>query len=273
MESKRFYFRRLSYSWLQNNSIPVRKDYGFKRNVYSNIEEPTIFPNERNIIHSISNNSYRNLNRQKFSKLDDYYNQIYKQDSNNRDNNCINNYEIKGGFESDKIFPDNYSFYLSGTSKLKPKVTINHKVTKYTNQNINNYIQPPKYNHIMPSYDYKNRIINNNLSNTYNYNKNQLHQKTISNNFNYSNDYLRPKFMRIINISEPDDTSEEMYKYNRKREYYLTPNYYKKDKDENLDTKNYRLIRNINNQFINKNFDFEERRIITEKNEKSNRRT
>ena len=207
---------------------PIRKNYGFKRNTYSNIEEPTIFPFERNIIHNISN-SYRNINRQNFSNLNDYYNRNSKEENNNRDNNYHNNYDIRGGFESEKEYPDNYSFYLSGTSKLKPKVTINHKVTEYKNQNINNYLQQSKYNQIIPSYNYKNKIINNNLCNAYNYNENNKRQKTILNNYNNSNDYLKAKVSRVINISEPDDTSEEIY--NRKREYHLTPNYYKKDED------------------------------------------
>ena len=258
------------------SQIPVRKNYELKRNVYSNIEEPTIFPYERNIIHSISNNSFRNVNRQNYSNLDDYYNQISKQE-NNRGQYYNTNYDIGGGIESDKEFPDNYTFYLSGTSKLKPKVTINNVLTEYTNQNINNYIPPPKYSHIMSQYNYRNKIINNNLSNAYNYNENNRRQKTISNNYNNSIDYLRPKVRTYINISEPDDTSEEMYNYNRKREYYLTPNYYKNDGETNLDTKNYRLIRNINKQYMNRtdNFedlDFDERRIITENDQKPKRR-
>ena len=237
--------------------IPVRKNYEFKRNVYSNIEEPTIFPYERNIIHSISNNSFRNVNRQNYSNLDDYY-QTSKQGNNNRGKYYNTNYDIGRGIESDKEFPDNYTFYLSGTSKLKPKVTINNVLTEYTNQNINNYIPPPKYSHIMSQYNYRNKIINNNLPNAYNYNENNRRQKTISNNYNNSIDYLRPKVRTYINISEPDDTSEEMYNYNRKREYYLTPNYYKNDGEGNLDTKNYRLIRNINKQYMNRNDNFEE---------------
>ena len=256
--------------------IPVRKNYEFKRNVYSNIEEPTIFPYERNIIHSISNNSFRNVNRKNYSNLDNYYNQNSKQE-NNRGQYYNTNYDIGGGIESDKEFPDNYTFYLSGTSKLKPKVTINNVLTEYTNQNIINYIPPPKYSHIMSQYNYRNKIINNNLSNAYNYNENNRRQKTISNNYNNSIDYLRPKVRTYINISEPDDTSEEMYNYNRKREYYLTPNYYKNDGEGNLDTKNYRLIRNINKQYMNRNgnfddFDFDERRIITENDQKPKRR-
>ena len=256
--------------------IPVRKNYEFKRNVYSNIEEPTIFPYERNIIHSISNNSFRNVNRQNYSNLDDYY-QISKQGNNNRGKYYNTNYDIGRGIDSEKEFPDNYTFYLSGTSKLKPKVTINNVLTEYTNQNINNYIPPPKYSHIMSQYNYRNKIINNNLPNAYNYNENNRRQKTISNNYNNSIDYLRPKVRTYINISEPDDTSEEMYNYNRKREYYLTPNYYKNDGEGNLDTKNYRLIRNINKQYMNRtdnfeDFDFDERRIITENDQKPKRR-
>ena len=252
--------------------IPEKSNYEFKRNVYSNIEEPTIFPDERNIIHSISNNSFRNVNRKNYSNLDNYYNQNSKQENNNRDKFYNTNYDIGGEFESDKEFPDNYTFYLSGTSKLKPKVTINNMLTEYTNQNINNYIQPPKYSHILSQFKYRNKNINNNLPNAYNYNDNNRRQKTISNNFNNSNDYLMPKIRTYINISEPDDTSDDMYNsYNRKREYYLTPNYYKNDQETNLDTKHYHLIRNINNQYINRNDNFDERRIITENYEKPKR--
>ena len=90
-------------------------------------------------------NSYINIE----NSTDNYYNQNSKQENNNRDKFYNTNYDIGGEFESDKEFPDNYTFYLSGTSKLKPKVTINNMLTEYTNQNINNYIQPPKYSHII----------------------------------------------------------------------------------------------------------------------------
>ena len=42
----------------------------------------------------------------------------------------------------------------------------------------------------MSQYKYRNKIINNNLSNAYNYNENNRRQNTISNNYNNSDDYL-----------------------------------------------------------------------------------
>ena len=254
--------------------IPVRNNYQIKRNIYSEIGGPKIFPYERNIIHSISNNSYGNTNRNNYD-LNEYSNRIIQEDNNHVHYN--NNYDI-GGFESNKDFSDNYSFYISGTSKLKPKVTINKVLNKYRNKNIiNNDINSQSNYYITSSNNRRNKIFDNNIPKTYNFNQSAKYQKTILNNFNNSNGFLRANIRRYdIYNTEPEDTMEGTNN-NRRRDYYLTPNYYNNDEEgANIDTKNYHLNRNINinndiyiNNMNNNQF---EGRIITDNNRFQKRR-
>ena len=221
--------------------IPTRPNYGIKRNVYPNISQPKIFPQERNIIHSISNYSFRNLNYDYPYNINNYSNQISQNEIENQ-SKYTNNYRLKtSGSEGE--FADNYSFYISGTSRLKPRVTINNNRAEYNCKTPNPYY--------------------------YNYNYNIGRQRTIINNYN-NNNYLRTK-IRGYDICNTE--SDEVYNNSinsKRRNYYLTPNYYNDDNDEegriNMNLKNYHLNRNINNQNIIED-NMYERRIVTENNE------
>ena len=222
--------------------ISTRPNYGIKRNVYPNIIQPKIFPQIRNIVHSISNYSLRNQNYDYPYNINDYSNQISLNEIENQ-SKYINDYRIKTS-SSEGDFADNYSFYISGNSRLKPRVTINNKRAEYNCKTPNPYY--------------------------YNYNDNIERQRTIINNYNNSNNYLRTK-IRGYDICNTE--SDEVYNNsinNKRRNYYLTPNYYNNDNDEeegnNMNLKNYHLIRNSNNQNIIED-NIYERRNVTENNE------
>ena len=222
--------------------IPMRTNYGIKRNIYSNIGQPKIFPYERNIIHSTSNYSLRNQNNDYLYNINDYSNQIPQKEINNQ-NQFINNYRLNAS-GSGGDFADNYSFYISGSSRLRPKVTISKKRAECNCQTPNTYY------------------------NNYNYNDNIGRERTILNNYNNSNSYLRPNFKRydicITDANEVFNTNN-----NSRRRNYLTPNYYNNDSDEegiDLNVKKYHLNRNMNNQNIIED-NIYERRIITESDE------
>ncbi len=243
--------------------IPARSNYGIKRMVYSNINQPKVFPYERNVIHSLSNDYFINQNRGYHYNENVYYNQISQEDLNNQ-NRYSKNYDLRGSGSIGE-FADNYSFYLSGSSRLKPKVTINNMPsTRYSNQNTN-YIQSPNYNNIIPSNNRRNKIFYSNTPNPYN-NESIKMQRTILNNYNNSNEYLRPSVRRYdISNTEPD----EIYNNTNvgRRNYYLTPNYYNDDEENNLNEKNYRIIRRNNNRNPNIIVDnFYGRRVVTENN-------
>ena len=224
--------------------IPMRTNYGIKRNIYSNINQPKIFPYERNIIHNTSNYSFRNQNSHYPYNINDYSNQISQKEINNQ-NQYINNYRLNAS-DSGGDFADNYSFFISGSSRLRPKVTINNK---------------RECNCKTPNTFYNN----------YNYNDNIGRQRTILNNYNNSNSYLRPNVRRydiyITDANEVFNTNN-----NSRRRNYLTPNYYNNDNDDNdeegidLNVKKYHLNRNMNNQNIIED-NMYERRIATESDE------
>ena len=216
--------------------IPVRPNYGI--NIYSNINQPTIFPYERNIIHDISNYSLRNPNQDYPYNIVEYSNPIYQKEINNK-NKYSTNYSLKPSC-SEGDYTDNYTFYISGSSRLKPRVTINNMRADYNSNTPNIY--------------------------NYNYTDNRRRQRTIVNN-NNSNGYLMPKVRRYdIANTEPEEIYNNTYN-NRRRNYYLTPNYYNNDDEDEikLDVKTYHLNRNINNENII-DYNINERRIVTENN-------
>ena len=221
--------------------IPTRQNYGIKRIVYPNINRPEIFPQERNITHSISNYTLRNQNYDYPYNINDYSNQISQNEIENQ-RKYINNYRLKTS-GSDGDFADNYSFYISGTSRLKPRVTINNKRAEYNCKTPNPYY--------------------------FNYNDNIGRQRTIMNNYNNSNNYLTTK-NRGYDICNTESVEEYNNSINNKRRnYYLTPNYYNNNDEEegiNMNLKNYHLSRNSNNQNIIGD-NMYERRIVTENNE------
>ena len=222
----------------------MKTNYGIKRNIYSNINQPKIFPYERNIIHNTSNYSFRNQNSHYPYNINDYSNQISQKEINNQ-NQYINNYRLNAS-DSGGDFADNYSFFISGSSRLRPKVTINNK---------------RECNCKTPNTFYNN----------YNYNDNIGRQRTILKNYNNSNSYLRPNVKRydiyITDANEVFNTNN-----NSRRRNYLTPNYYNNDNDDNdeegidLNVKKYHLNRNMNNQNIIED-NMYERRIATESDE------
>ena len=228
--------------------IPTRTNYGIKRNAYSNIRRPKIFPYERNIIHNISNYCLRNQNSDYPYDINDYFNQISQKEINNQ-SQYLNNY-ILNASDSGRDFSDNYSFYISGSSRLRPKITINNKRTECNCKTPNPYY----YN--------------------YNDNNNIRSQRTILNNYNKSNSYLSPNVKRndiyVTDINEVFNTNN-----NSRRRNYLTPNYYNNDNDEEgiaLNVKNNPLNRNMNNQNIIED-NMHERRIVTESDELPLKRT
>ena len=148
--------------------------------------------------------------------------------------------------EEPKLFPNektlnNNGFYLSNFGKLKPKVTIKNA----SNINNNNFKINNRDNYI------NRNILNNNKSEDYYYyNRNKGRQilgKRIIKIFN--ND------MPFIMRTEPEEDSENIYKFNKTKNYYLTPNYYNNqddDDDSYLDNTNDYMIRNINYPVIYK---------------------
>ena len=144
------------------SKIPVRKSR-IKRNIYSEINRPKLFPYERKIIHSISNNSYGNLN------LNEYNNRIIPEDNNQIN---YNNNFASGGCELNRDFSDNYSFYISGTGPLKPKVYINKIINKYRNKNtINTDIHSQRNYHITSSNNRRIKIFDDNIPKEYKFNQ------------------------------------------------------------------------------------------------------
>ena len=262
--------------------IPIKMNYEINQNFYPNNEGPEIFPSEKIIARS----SFRNSNRGNLYFPEQNF-------ENDEPNSYYRPYNNISHYDSNEQYSDNYSFYLSGTSKLKPKVTINNVSYQYKNQNSNNYNnQTRNYNTTSPNY-YSNRIIARNepkrykivlKNNNFNYyNENINENRSISNNYNKSEDnfyyhnrnlgrpiheqrIIRNYFNNQIPLkTEPEENYDNKYRYNKRRNYYLTPNYYKNEEEEdesNFDNKRYYLRRNINNPKIKKiNDNVNERRI------------
>ena len=93
-----------------------------------------------------NNYQFNNPNKRQFDYSNQYYHEINFNDNYNRTNQYIrninNNPDITSSLtkyeSSDGVlrgYTNNYSFYVSGTSQVKPKVTINNQ---YNNQNFNN---------------------------------------------------------------------------------------------------------------------------------------
>ena len=231
--------------------IPVRTNYVINRSLYSKIEQPLIFPIDRNIIHNTSNQTFINPKREKYYYSNNYnsYNNVQEEANQTR---SYNSYNITG-FKPDNEFTNNYSFYISGTSRLQPRVTINNISNQNTGQIIDNFNPQQRHNYIFPSYNDNNKNIKNNINNmnngyimkdTKSYNGRKMKKKKkIVHKYQYSDD------PNIIN-TEPDEIIEENNNYNKSKYYYYTPNYYNdNDKESNLDIMNYYINRNINNSF------------------------
>ena len=231
--------------------IPVRTNYDINRDIYSTSEQPLIFPIDSNIIHNIPNEPFIEPNREKYYSLNNYNNYNDVQEEQNYQNRSYNNYNISG-FQPDNDFNDNYSVYLSRTSRLKPRVTINNVSNLNHSQIIDNFNQQQRYNYNFPSYDDNNRNIKNYINNGYtikdskSYNGKKLKKKkAILYNYQYKSDD-EPMVIK----TEPDEIFEENNNYNKRKYYYYTPNYYNdSDEDSNLDTKKYYINRNINKRF------------------------
>ena len=256
--------------------IPPRTSYGINRNIYSKFEQPMIFPYQRNLIHSVSNGEFIEPNRDNYYYMKNCNNNIISQEENNNPKDFYNS----TGFASnrDKEFTNNYSFYLSGTSRLKPRVTINNSLNQYNSQIIDNNNLQQRYNFIIPSYNIHNNSVRNNISNSCNIkgnifsNRNNRNNKAIQYNNNRNrNDFINPESKRykdeqIIIRTESEEINEPNNYYKKRKDYYLTPNYYNNNnKDFILDNKNYYINRNINSPIRKSNDNIYER-IFSEGN-------
>ena len=279
--------------------IPINVNYKINlinQKYYSNNDGPKIFPPGKIITHSISNNSFRNSSRgNPYCQT-----QVFK---NEDSNNVYKSYGNLSHYDSSKEYSNNYSFFISGTSKLKPKVTINNVSYQYKNPTINNYNQQTSYYNISPYYNYSNRIPTRNVpkrykiipkNNSLKYCGEDINEnRTILNNNNKSEDnyyihsrnfgmlshdqrIIQKQFNNQIPLkTEAEENFEKEYKYNKRRNYYLTPNYYSnvdQEEDElNPDNKRYYLRRNVNNPNpINENIN--QRRRINENDIYPNRK-
>lgn len=239
--------------------IPVRTIYGINKNknYYTNIDQPTLFPYERNIIHSISNDAFINSNREKYYSLNDYDNHISEEERNIRRMNYSGN-NIPG-FEQINDNSSNYSFYVSGTTRLKPRTTINNSSNQYNNQITDNYNRSQRHNYIIPFYNDNNKS----------YSHNKRNKKIL---YKYNNNYelSRPKKTidkyvdePILIQTEPEEMIELNNNINKQKNYYLTPNYYSNNEEDcNLDANKYYIKRNTNNSVRKINSNINERMIL-----------
>ena len=154
---------------------------------------------------------------------------------------------IYSKIEEPKLFPNektlnNNGFYLSSFGKLKPKVTIKN-ASNISNNNFKIYN--------------RGNYINRNILNNYNKSEDNYYY-----NRNKGRQILRKRIIKIFNNdmpfimrTEPEEESENIYKYKKNKNYYLTPNYYNSqddDDDSYLDNKNDYIIGNINYPVIYK---------------------
>ena len=220
-------------------------NYGANRIISSNYTRPSpqIYSPQRQIIQSsnqnISNNyynynynQYSNQNQQQYNnKINNNiqnYNQMnynYKNDYKNKPTNLnINSDKFINYESSDGVirgYTNNYSFYVSGSSKIKPKVTINNIPIEYNNSNIN-YM-----NTNQRKYEYQN---SNSFQNNIGYNQNGIN---VNNNNQIINQNNNSSY--IIRVIEKEPTL-----YNPPNEQY----------NNNYENKNAYNINNKGNRFF-----------------------
>ena len=149
-----------------NSPIPTKKNYKPSRMISSNYQKVYASPGQifqvkkeivnegfNNFINSDSdpnllsdNYDYPELsyeNNQNIVYSNQYFNNnISNNINNNNSNSNITNSSLRKYESSDGVlrgYTNNYSFYVSGSSQVKPKVTINNQYNNKNSNNLNNY--------------------------------------------------------------------------------------------------------------------------------------
>ena len=270
-------------------------NYEMNRIIPSNYiqQGPHIYPSQRQIIQTtnqnLSNNyynypqySYQNNQQYNFNKINNNnnYNQReynhpskYKNKISNPNNtDTFTKYESSDGVL--RGYTNNYSFYVSGSSKIKPKIDIKNEPNQYNNSNINyintnqnqyeyqnsnlsqnnigqyqNIINSNNNGQIMNQNDNSSYIIRviDNEPNIYNSQNQQYENNYYNNNVYYINEnengiieqrnFQQPKIQRrIVNTIPSQEPSDS------RREYYII------EPKDNLRNRNQNSYRNNNIQ-------------------------
>ena len=274
--------------WKVFNNDIISEDcpiHGYKKDIIStskinydedatlNFKNPKVFFYQKDFNQNIFNNSYFNSN-QKISKI--YYKFPLRNNKQINSNQFINNYNDRkyNGFD-DKEYTNNYSFYLSGSPHLQPKVTINNVSTQFSNriynhQNINqNKISPfiyqnKKYENKVNSYN-QNCLIKNNFSPKIYKNKQRNKNENINRKpevtiqrINDNNSFLNENNLHNFYCNDNELYINQRNKFlnlNKKEEdinnYNLNYNNYIYQNNENYNNKNEEKI-NRSQEYIKK---------------------
>ena len=221
-------------------------NHRYNNNFYSDIQEPNVFYNE-NDIQYLSNN-INNWNQNTYSLPSRQY---------NNEMNNLNNYSL----QSNNGFENNYGFYLSNTSRLRPIITVNNNSSVNNLQKYNNYIQRHIFHRNFPN-NYSNRIIPSKSSESFIIKRTNLND--YNNNRSNINIYNGEPFMMKIRPKKAFGYNTRSHD-NYKKDDYVKTNY--NLEEPYLSQRDLNLYKNkINNIYINRNKRMKKRNLITESN-------